>query len=122
MLKQDYLLRMIEQFNLAIETSIEKEKLQKFEYAQDTLEDTLAHALDMSSQTLLALSPESFLTIVKLSQINEEVAIYISFILFRLSNILQAQDPKLAQLREAQGRAVAKEYGFEFGLSPQIES
>ena len=118
MLRRDYLERMIEQFSQSLETARLKEERGAYSGAIDDLARALSRALNLSPHTLLSLNPSSLLTMVTLSQISAEHAVYLSFLLYRMAQIEEEAERESARLRYAQAQEISEHYGFSLGENP----
>lgn len=119
MIHQDYIMRMIQQFTDALVNARNEIKLGEESKALATMEDALGHCLNMKGSTVLALAPASLVTVMKLSSLNDAVAIYVSYALERMAEILDHEDASLAQTRREQAQAVARAFEFPLGTVPE---
>ncbi len=115
MFEQDYLMRIFLQFAEIIRRSWTKAgKERDPKSAANMLEDAVGEATEIDGATLLSLSPESMAGIMQVSGIDPRVTEYIARSLLLASGYLRdAGEFDLADLREAQARAVAQAYGIE---------
>lgn len=120
MIHEDYILRMIQLFAAAFETALTEAKLGEEEKAVGTLEDAIGRCMNMKSSTVLALAPASLVTVMKLSSLNDSVAIYIAFVLQRIADLIELDDKNLAAMRREQAAAVAKAFEFPLGTEPEL--
>lgn len=120
MLEQDYLMRMLLQFFKAMVRSNEMIMEQKNpQDAADSLEDAIGNAVEMDGATLLSLSPESIAQIMRVTEIDPNITQFVARSMLLESVYLeQAGDTALSQLRAAQARSIAAEYGFELPPDP----
>lgn len=119
MLQQDYLLRMFTALAVAIRESIMRAQGDEDpEGAAELLEAALDNSTEIDGSLLLQMAPESFVTMIQLSQTNPDLIGYISRTLMLESQYLREAglDTK-ANLREAQAQALARAYGFEVDAS-----
>ena len=115
MFEQDYLMRILLQFAEIVRRSWTKaNKEHDPKEAADMLEDAVGEATDMDGGMLLSLSPESIASVMQVSGVDPRVTEYIARSLLLAAGYLrEAGDDALADVREAQARAVAEAYGFE---------
>ena len=119
MLQQDYLLRMFTALAVAIRESIMRAQGDEDpEGAAELLEAALDNSTEIDGSLLLQMAPESFVTMIQLSQTDPDLIGYISRTLMLESQYLREAglDTK-ANLREAQAQALARAYGFEVDAS-----
>ena len=118
MIKQDYLMRMILQFFEAMFKTWEKHKKDPLEAAKD-IEDAIATATELDAEALLALAPDSIAQIMKVSHVDETMVPFVGHsLLLEAVYLREAGRADLADLREAQARAIAAEYGFDLPSDP----
>ena len=111
MLHQDYLMRLIMQFVEGVRRVLEHPDIDPRD-AASSLEDVIARAADMDADVLLNLQPESFASIVQISGIDARVIVYIVNALYlEAYHIDRYGDGALAEVRRAQGEALARVYG-----------
>ena len=108
MFEQDYLMRIIAQLLGAIRRSMERAAGEEDpDGAASALDMALGDATDLDGEALLSLAPESHLTE------------YIARSLMLSGRYHgEAGRPDVAELRQAQGRAVAAAFGHELGADP----
>lgn len=119
MLQQDYLLRMFTALAVAIRESIMRAQGDEDpEGAAELLEAALDNSTEIDGSLLLQMAPESFVTMIQLSQTDPDLIGYISRTLMLESQYLREAglDTK-ANLREAQAQALAQAYGFQVDAS-----
>lgn len=119
MLQQDYLLRMFTALAVAIrESMLRAQGDEDPEGAAELLEAALDNATEIDGSLLLQMAPESFVTMVQLSQTDPDLIGYISRTLMLESQYLhEAGLDTKADLRAAQAQALARAYGFEVDAS-----
>ena len=115
MFEQDYLMRILVQFAEAIRRSMQKATGEKDPRgAADMLEAAVGEATDIDGSVLLTLAPESMAGVMQVSGVDPHVTEYIARSLMLAAVYLRdAGDAPLAEVREAQARALAEAYGFE---------
>lgn len=119
MLQQDYLLRMFTALAVAIrESMLRAQGDEDPEGAAELLEAALDNSTEIDGSLLLQMAPESFVTMVQLSQTDPDLIGYISRTLMLESQYLhEAGLDTKADLRAAQAQALARAYGFEVDAS-----
>ncbi len=117
-IKHDYILDMISEFTDTVLAGMGKTRAGLSRDALRDYEAIVGRALDMDAATLLALSPESLVTMVRLSAVDESLAVYAVFALQRAAEIYEASGDATGQLRRAQAQAVAGVYGFAVDAVP----
>lgn len=120
MLQQDYLMNLLAQFFQALLRSRELRREQDDpKRASNLLEGAISNAIEMDGAALLTLSPESIATVMKVSDIDPNVTQFVARSLLLDSVYLnEAGEGSAAELRAAQARAIAAEYGFELPDDP----
>lgn len=119
MLEQDYLMRIVLQFAEMIRRSWTKAHDERDpKSAADMLEDAVGEATDIDGGVLLSLAPESIASVMQVSGVDPRVTEYIARSLLLASGYLhEAGQHALADVREAQARAVAAAYDIELPAS-----
>lgn len=114
MLEQDYLMRQLLQFFKALVRSNELYwKDENPQGAADSLEDAISNATEMDGVALLSLSPDSIASIMRVTGIDPNITQFVARSMLLESVYLRSAGKfSLAQVREAQARAIADEYGF----------
>ena len=114
MLEQDYLMRQLLQFFKALVRTNELYWKDKDPLgAADSLEDAISNATEMDGVALLSLSPDSIASIMRVTGIDPNITLFVARSMLLESVYLRsAGKNSLAQVREAQARAIAGEYGF----------
>ena len=119
MLQQDYLMRMFTALAVAIRESIMRAQGDEDpEGAAELLEAALDNTTEIDGSLLLQMAPETFVSMIQLSQTDPELIGYISRTLMLESQYLREAglDTK-SQLRAEQARGLAHAYGFEVDAS-----
>ena len=105
MFEQDYLMRIIAQLLGAIRRSMERAAGEEDpDGAASALDMALGDATDLDGEALLSLAPESLASVLQVSGVDRYHG--------------EAGRPDVAELRQAQGRAVAAAFGHELGADP----
>lgn len=86
MIKRDYLQRLIEEFSKEVSISLREALINKDPDAIDATEDQIGKVLDLDAQTVLSLSPESFVTMVTLGGTGEALSTHIAYALNRIAD------------------------------------
>lgn len=115
MFERDYLVRMLVSLAEAIRKSLEKARGEKdYPAAANFLENSISDALDMDGQVLLSLSPDSISQVLKVSQTDPRVVIYVAHsMLLQAYYLKKMGNNELSKLREGQARAIAQSYKFD---------
>ena len=120
MLEQDYLMKLILQFFRGMVRSWElKEEKDDPELAADTLETAIGTATEMDGAVLLSLSPDSIAQVLRVSGTDPNVVEFVARgLLLESVYLSEAGNDELANVRAAQARALANDYGFELPDDP----
>ncbi len=112
-IRNDYLLDMIQSFAQAIVGVIDRGSHGVAERdALGTYNEVVGRVLDMPADAVLALSPQSLVTMMQISAVDESLAVYMVFSLERIADVLEGENGPLAAVRRSQAQAVADAYGF----------
>ena len=121
-IRNDYLLDMIARYVESILAGFGKAKTGLSDDAVDAYEHVAGDVLDMDAATALALSPASLVTMMRISAVDESLAVYAVYALERAAEIYDAEGDALGQVRHAQAAAVADAYGFPVAsVPPEVE-
>ncbi len=121
-IKNDYLLDMIARYVESILAGFGKAKAGLSRDALGAYEAVAGDVLDMDAATALALSPASLVTMMRISAVDESLAVYAVYALERAAEIYDAAGDATGQVRHAQARAVADSYGFPVAsVPPEVE-
>lgn len=121
MLQHDYILEMIEQFVRAVEEALLGTRNKQDVASAEGVEEAVAELLDLDAQTAMALAPESLVTMMELSGIGESVAAYAAYALRKTADIYEGLgQEQLAELRLAQGEAVARAFSADGEVPPEL--
>lgn len=114
MIQQDYLMRQLLLFFKAMVRTHELYwKDEDPLGAADSLEDAISNATEMDGVALLSLSPDSIASIMRVTGIDPNITQFVArSMLLESVYLRKAGKSSLAQVREAQARAIADEYGF----------
>lgn len=118
MLRSDYILQMVQSFYDALGIAFSHAQLGESEQALAVLGRVVGEALEMRPEVALSFAPQSLVSMVELARLDETLALYLSFTLLKMSEILETQGSPLAQLRRDQAHALAVAYGFPLGEEP----
>ena len=120
MLEQDYLMKLILQFFRGMVRSWElKEEKDDPELAADMLETAIGTATEMDGAVLLSLSPDSIAQVLRVSGTDPNVVEFVARgLLLESVYLSEAGNDELANVRAAQARALANDYGFELPDDP----
>ena len=84
------------------------------------LSKSLPALLDLDASCALALTPDSLVTMTRLSGIGDSLAGYAAYVLTALADVYdQTSNSELAELRRAQGRAMAQAFGWDLSEVPE---
>lgn len=119
MLQQDYLVRMFTALAVAIrESMLRAREGEDPEGAAELLEATLDGTTEIDGALLLQMAPDTFVSMIQLSQTDPDLIGYISRTLMLESQYLQeAGLESKSQLRAGQAQALANAYGFQIDAS-----
>ena len=120
MFEQDYLMRIIAQLLGAIRRSMERAAGEEDpDGAARALDMALGDATDLDGEALLSLVPESLASVLQVSGVDPHLTEYIARSLMLSGRYHgEAGRADMAELRRAQGRAVAAAFGHELGSDP----
>lgn len=116
MFEQDYLMKLIMQLVTAIRRSLEltDDDHKDPESAIHMLTDAIGTATDMEGSMLLKLAPESFVSVLQVSGMRQEVASYVGHALLLLSEYQeQLGDYAGSRVRALQAQALCEAFGFD---------
>lgn len=120
MLQRDYILALLEDFVAAVVPRLRKALLHDDLTSAGEVEQELAGLLDLDASCALALTPDSLVTMTRLSGMGDSLAGYAAYVLTELANVYEhAGKPELARLRRAQGRAMAQAFGWNLSDVPE---
>lgn len=114
MFEQDYLMRLLMQFMVAMRRSIERaDDGRDPAAAADMLENAIGDATDLDGSMLLSLAPESMASVLQVSGVDPHVTECVANSLQLESEFLRsAGNDELAEVRAGQAQALASAYGF----------
>lgn len=120
MFEQDYLMRIIAQLLGAIRRSMERAAGEEDpDGAARALDMALGDATDLDGEALLSLAPESLASVLQVSGVDPHLTEYIARSLMLSGRYHgEAGRADMAELRRAQGRAIAAAFGHELGSDP----
>lgn len=117
-IRNDYLQDMIARFVEAVLRGIGRLKDGAIEEGVAAYEQVVGDVLDMDSQTALALSPASLVTMMQISAVDDRLAAYAAYCLGRIADACEGRPGGLAGVRREQARAIEAAYGIEPGTVP----
>lgn len=117
-IRNDYILDMIAKFIEAIADALDKAESGRAGDSAVAYERVVGDVLDMSPSAALALSPESLVTMMRLSAVDESLSAYAAYALLQAAGMYEALDDPTGQLRLMQANAIASSYGIELGTVP----
>ena len=110
MLQKDYVLEIVGQFVDGVSVALRRAAGGERDGLIAT-EREIGELLELEPQTVLALAPDSLVTMMVLSGMGDSVAAYVCYALERLARLYErAGDEDLAGLRRLQARAVAESF------------
>ena len=113
MLQNDYLMRIILQFVIAMQNALVQGRKTPEEKA-DELEQTVADAVNIDARLFFSMEPESMVSMLRLGDFDEQLGGYVLRSMYLEAEVLeQAGQIQRADLRRAQADAIAAEYGFD---------
>jgi len=114
MLEHDYIQQMIKQFTLAVAGALREVILDQQIDRSLGAEEAVADLMNLSADAAMSLEPASFVTMMQLTGIGDEIAGYVAYTLDRLADAYEdAGDDDLATQRRAQAEAVAGAFGWD---------
>ena len=120
MLQRDYILALLEDFVSTVVPCLRKAFLHDDLSSVHEVEQELAGLLDLDASCALALTPDSLVTMTRLSGIGDSLAGYAAYVLTALADVYdQTSNSELAELRRAQGRAMAQAFGWDLSEVPE---
>ncbi len=121
-IRNDYLLDMIARYVESVLAGFGKAKAGLSDEALRAYEAVAGDVLDMDAGTALALSPASLVTMMRISAVDESLAVYAVYALERAAEIYDASGDATGQVRHAQAKAIADSYGFPVAsVPPELE-
>lgn len=120
MLQRDYILVLLEDFVASVVPRLRLVVRDGDLDAAAEAERDLAGLLDLDASCALALSPESLVTMTRLSGVGETVAGHAACVLDVLARAYaRAGMAEVADLRAAQARAMAEAFGWDMSDVPE---
>lgn len=131
MIQKDYLTRIIESFNKRVSITLKEALVTRSQEGIEETEEAIGDLLELDPKTVLALTPESFVTMVQLSGNGDVVGDYLAYALDGVADayLLQLNGSmteeqrdeirSLAKLRRAQARGVALAFGIDRSGVPE---
>lgn len=117
-IRNDYILDMMARFVDAIMLGMNKAREGLSEESKESYCEVVGDVLDMDASTVLALSPESLVTMMQISAVDERLALYLVYALEALGDLESTINEPCARVRHQQAQAVAAAYGFDVGEVP----
>ena len=119
MLQHDYILEVVGKFVESVAVAL----LGIFKWHDFThigeAEKAVAELLDLDPETAMALSPESLVTMMRLSGVGDTVAAYAAYALRKVGEAYELEgDAEVGALRIAQARAISQAFDVEEGEVP----
>ena len=119
MLQHDYILEVVGKFVESVAVALLGIfKRNDFTHIGEA-EKAVAELLDLDPETAMALSPESLVTMMRLSGVGDTVAAYAAYALRKVGEAYELEgDAEVGSLRIAQARAISEAFGVEEGEVP----
>ena len=119
MLQHDYILEVVGKFVESVAVALLGIfKRRDFTHIGEA-EKAVAELLDLDPETAMALSPESLVTMMRLSGVGDTVAAYAAYALRKVGEAYQLEgDAEVGALRIAQARAISQAFDVEEGEVP----
>ena len=119
MLQHDYILEVVGKFVESVAVALLGIfKRHDFTHIGEA-EKAVAELLDLDPETAMALSPESLVTMMRLSGVGDTVAAYAAYALRKVGEAYELEgDAEVGALRIAQARAISEAFGVEEGEVP----
>lgn len=112
MFQNDYLMRIIMQFVVALQRALRDHESKPDEKAAE-LEQLIGNAVNIDAHLLLSMEPESVVSMLQIGDFDEQLGQYVLRSLYVEANLLdEAEQHEVADLRRAQADAIAKAYGI----------
>jgi hypothetical protein len=113
MFLNDYLMRMILQFSVALRKALYERDLTPAEKAEG-LEQAVGDAVNVDPRLLFSMDPESMVSLLQLGDFDEEIGGYVLRSIYLEADILdETGQTQRADLRRSQADAIARAYGFD---------
>jgi hypothetical protein len=113
MFLNDYLMRIILQFVVALQKALHEQNMTPEEKA-GSLEQTVGDAVNIDPRLLFSMDPESLVSLLQLGDFDEQIGGYVLRSIYLEAEILdEAGRTQRADLRRAQADAIARAYGFD---------
>ena len=119
MLQHDYILEVVGKFVESVAVALLGIfKRHDFTHIGEA-ENAVAELLDLDPETAMALSPESLVTMMRLSGVGDTVAAYAAYALRKVGEAYELEgDAEVGALRIAQARAISHAFDVEEGEVP----
>ena len=119
MLQHDYILEVVGKFVESVAVALLGIfKRRDFTHIGEA-EKAVAELLDLDPETAMALSPESLVTMMRLSGVGDTVAAYAAYALRKVGEAYELEgDAEVGALRIAQARAISEAFDVEEGEVP----
>jgi hypothetical protein len=113
MFLNDYLMRMILQFAVALRKALYERDITPTEKAEN-LEQAVGDAVGIDPCLLFSMDPDSVVSLLRLGDFDEEIGGYVLRSIYFEADILdEAGQTQRADLRRSQADAIARAYGFD---------
>jgi hypothetical protein len=120
MFQRDYLLQQLQRFSETLARALRGAIILKSEASIQEAEAAIGEVLDLDAGMVMALTPESLVTMMRLSGVGDATASHVAYAFGRLADAYTIQgDPATAQLRRLQARGVAQAFNCDLEAYPQ---
>jgi hypothetical protein len=120
MLQRDYLLQQLEQFTNTIIKTLRSALILRTASGIEETEEALGELLELNPAVLMPLTPESFVTMMRLTGVGDATSAHVAYVLERLADAYMLQgDNQTALLRRQQAREVARSFGLDLEAYPK---
>lgn len=113
MFLNDYLMRIILQFVVALQKALREKNMTPAQKAAG-LENAVGEAVNIDARLLFSMDPDSLVSMLQLGDFDEVLGGYVLRSIYLEAEILEeAGHAQRAELRRAQADAIARAYGFD---------
>ncbi|MDR0349977.1 MAG: hypothetical protein LBH64_00295 [Coriobacteriales bacterium] len=113
MFLNDYLMRMILQFAVALQKALNAQNMTPAQKADD-LEQVVGDAVGIDPRLLFSMDADSLVSMLQLGDFDEEIGGYVLRSIYLEAEILDEDgNTERADLRRSQADAIARAYGFD---------
>lgn len=115
MFERDYLVRMLVNLANAIRKSLNKARGEgDLSASIEILQDSITNSIDIDGSVLMSLNPDSFVSVIKVSNTDPRAVVYIVYSMLLQSYYLKKlNQTELSLLRQQQAEKLACEYNVD---------